>query len=249
MYTPAIASLQKLLSGFIKRLPPLEAAEFSPTTFVEYTLFTTHSMAHASVIRLLYCAASTALDCGLLDGMSNTIIHSGSVREHESHKALIDVFSAYESFESQQQVDFYKEDSRRMLEPVPDDNDAVKVAVDTGRMIACQDKCLAAARAIVKIIQQVNGDQYSYLEPVISHCWTLAAKVFLLELQRLSLLCKQFPSSSPPPHVRSQAEKTVNDLRIIVAGLQRVGEIFPIGATHARNVEAEMIAFSFWTSA
>lgn len=169
MYTPAIASLQKLLTGFIKRLPSLESIRFSPTTFVEYTLFTTHSMTHASVIRLLYFAASKALDYGLLDGMSKTIIISGSVPEHESFKALIDVFSAYESFDCQQQVDFSKADaSRRILEPVPDDKEAVKIAVDTGRLIACQDKCLAAARAIVKIVQQVNEDQYSYLEPVIS---------------------------------------------------------------------------------
>lgn len=169
MYTPAIASLQKLLSGFIKRLPSLESIRFSPMTFVEYTLFTTHSMTHASVIRLLYFAASKALDYGLLDGMSKTIIISGSVPEHESLKALIDVFSAYESFDCQQQVDFSKADaSRRILEPVPDDKEAVKIAVDTGRLIACQDKCLAAARAIVKIVQQVNKDQYSYLEPVIS---------------------------------------------------------------------------------
>lgn len=169
MYTPAIASLQKLLSGFIKRLPSFEANRFSLSTFVEYTLFTTHSMAHASVIRLLYFSASKALDYGLLDGVSRTIITSGSVREHESLKALIDVFSAYESFDSEQQVDFSRADaSQRMLEPVPDDEDAVKAAVDTGRLIACQDKCLTAARAIVKIVQQVNEDQYSYLEPVIS---------------------------------------------------------------------------------
>ena len=166
MYSFAVATLQKVLVGFIARLPSLQAISFTPTAYVEYTLFTTHSMAHAAVIKLHYFAAGMAYESGYVDGASSSIIKTGIVARDQGRKAVRDALLAYDSMISQRE-DQQIQTPSRMLDPVPNDDNAIKVIVDAGRMMACLDKCLVSAREIVKVIQHVTPDQYSYVEPVI----------------------------------------------------------------------------------
>jgi len=233
-YTPQLATLQRTISIFTKHLPPIPLASDRgfphSSCFETSSIFVTHSMAQASVIRAHYTLAERAYElCRLNGNVDATTMMYHNVPEIKGVQDVFERLYAYETVSSQ-----FGMDNARLQDPTlqhMNDNASASMAV------AALDKCLVAAMEIARIVSCLAQNDYTFLEPVVGSCWMLAALVILREVDRIN--AQQAARGRPADVSANQFDEKfdlMSKLDSIVGALRSLGRVFPIVDTQAQKI-------------
>ncbi|KAL4243896.1 hypothetical protein ABKN59_011044 [Abortiporus biennis] len=88
-------------------------------------------------------------------------------------------------------------------------------------------RCLVAANAVTSLILELGHDDYDYLDPISSTCWSYVADVYVRAMRMA--------------HVQTDVQFLSSQLEIMVIAMKRISKVFPIAGIHASKVERDRV--------